>query len=396
MVCPLDWGLGHATRCIPIIHEFLSNNCRVIIGSSGKQKALLQQEFPNLTFLNLKGYGVEYPTSGSMTLKMLLQLSKINKAIKEEHRWLDKFIDVHQIDLVISDNRYGLWSNKVKCILITHQIFVKAPIGEGWIENVLKNYFDKFSEIWIPDVEGENNLSGDLSHKKPLPNKFKFIGILSRFSNYFVTSSVPPLCGTYREVREVGKEEYDIMAIISGPEPQRTIFEELIIKQIENTSLRGVLIRGLPETNVIANEVKHHEVAFIPEKIKTDELSAQIEKIASSVLLPRNDGQLKIFNHLNTHDFLNYLQKSKVVISRSGYSTIMDLAALGKKAILVPTPGQTEQEYLAKYYFEKGYFYSQKQSSFDLMKALKESANYRGIEMKSGNLLSKFIKALLN
>ena len=361
LVCPLDWGLGHATRCIPIIHEFLNNNCKVIIGTSGKQKILLQQEFPNLTFLKLKGYEVEYPISGSMALKMLLQLPKINSAIKEDHCWLAKIIDEHQMDLVISDNRYGLWSNKVKCILITHQIFVKAPVGEGWIENVLKNYFDKFSEIWIPDVEGENNLSGDLSHKKPLPNKFKFIGVLSRFSNKIVTSSVPPLSGTYREV---GKEEYNIMVIISGPEPQRTIFEKLVIEQLQKTQLRAVVLRGLPEKNVIANEVRQ---------------SAQIEKIASLDSLPRNDENIKIFNHFETEEFLNYLQKSKVVISRSGYSTIMDLAILGKKAILVPTPGQTEQEYLAKYHFEKGRFYTQKQNEFDLEKALEELKEYKGI-----------------
>lgn len=393
LVCPLDWGLGHATRCIPIVYEFLNLGYNVIIGTSGKQKILLQQEFSLLTFLDLKGYEVEYPASGSMTLKMLLQLPKINNAIKEEHRWLDKIIDNHHIDLVVSDNRYGLWSNKVKSILITHQIFVKAPVGEGLIENVLKNYFDEFSEIWIPDVQGDENLSGDLSHKRPLPDKFKFIGVLSRFSNKIVTSSVPPLCGTYREVDNF---EFDFMAIISGPEPQRTIFEGLIIEQLQKNKLKAVVLRGLPETNVIANEVKHHEEAFIPEKIKTDELSAQIKKIASSVLLPHNDDRIKIFNHLETNEFLNYLQKSKIVISRSGYSTIMDLTTLGKKAILVPTPGQTEQEYLADYHFEKGRFYTQTQPEFNLIKALKESVNYRGIEIKSSNLLSKFIKALLN
>lgn len=367
MVCPLDWGLGHATRCIPVINEFLSNNCRVIIGSSGKQKALLEQEFPNLTFLELKGYEVEYPTSGSMTLKMLLQLPKINNAIQEEHCWLDKIIDEHQIDLVISDNRYGLWSNKVKSILITHQIFVKAPIGEGWIENVLKNYFDKFSEIWIPDVEGENNLSGDLSHKKPLPNKFKFIGILSRFSSSLREQQLVP---TSRE-SNLNEEKFDFMAIISGPEPQRTIFEKLVIEQLQKTQLKAVVLRGLPETNVIANCEERNR-----------KQSARINEIASSVLLPRNDDRIKIFNHLETNDFLNYLQKSKVVISRSGYSTIMDLAALGKKAILVPTPGQTEQEYLAKYHHEKRHFYTQTQGEFDLEKALVEVEKYNGMKIE--------------
>jgi UDP:flavonoid glycosyltransferase YjiC (YdhE family) len=335
LVCPLDWGLGHATRCIPIVYEFLNRGYKVVIGTSGKQKALLQQEFPKLTSLELKGYEIEYPKSGSMTLKMLLQLPKINTAIKEEHLWLAKIIDEHQIDLVISDNRYGLWSNKVKSILITHQIFVKAPFGEWMIEQILKRHFDNFDEIWIPDVEGENNLSGDLSHKRSLPDKFKFIGVLSRFAE--------------RKIIETNAE-FDFMAILSGPEPQRTIFENIILKQVENSNLKGILVRGLPEDN---SECKMQNAA------------------------------LKVFNHLETDEFLNYLQKSKVVISRSGYSTIMDLAALGKKAILVPTPGQTEQEYSADYHFKEGHFYSQSQHEFNLVKAIEEFENYKGMRMIS-------------
>lgn len=335
LVCPLDWGLGHATRCIPIIQQFLNQNCNVIIGSSGSQKVLLQQEFPNLTFIDLKGYEVEYPKSGSMALKMFLQLPKINTAIKEEHRWLAKIIDEHQIDLVVSDNRYGLWNKKVKSVLITHQVFVKAPIGEWVIEKLLKRHFDNFDEIWIPDVDGKNNLSGDLSHKKSLPDKFKFIGVLSRFAE--------------RKVIETNAE-FDFIAIVSGPEPQRTIFENIILKQVQHTNLKGILVRGLPESN---------------EKLKIE------------------NEKLNIFNHLETSEILNYIQKSNVLISRSGYSTIMDLAALGKKAILVPTPRQTEQEYLANYHSQKGQFFTQKQDVFDLVKALKELENYKGIKLIS-------------
>lgn len=340
LVCPLDWGLGHATRCIPLIHQFISENSRVIIGTSGSQKALLQKEFPSLTFIDLKGYEVEYPKSGSMALKMLLQLPKINKAIKAEHVWLAKIIDEHNIDLVISDNRYGLWSKNVKSVLITHQLFVKAPFGEWIIERLLKRYFDNFDEIWIPDVEGENNISGDLSHKKPLPNNYRFIGLLSRFSNASVTSSVSQNCGTYREADHF---EFDFIAILSGPEPQRSIFENIILKQISTSNLKGVLVRGLPESN---------------EKLRIE------------------NEKLLVFNHLETSEILNYFKKSKVVISRSGYSTIMDLAILGKKAILVPTPRQTEQEYLAKYHSQKGRFFTQIQKDFSLEKAFNEVENY--------------------
>lgn len=352
LVCPLDWGLGHATRCIPIIHSFLKDNHKVIIGTSGKQEALLKQEFPDLPFIELKGYNIEYPENGSMITKMLTQLPKIKKAIDEEHLWLEKVIKEYSIDMIVSDNRYGLWSKKIESILITHQLFIKAPTGEWLLENIVKKYLAKFNEVWIPDVEGENNLSGDLAHKKPLPDNYKFIGILSRFSSL-------------REERSNLIEEYDFMAIISGPEPQRTIFEKLIIEQVERTNLKGILVRGLPDEHVFAN---------CEERIRKQ--SARVNDIASSSRkfsgFPRNDEQLKTFNHLETAEILNYIQKSKVVISRSGYSTIMDLTTLGKKAILIPTPGQTEQEYLAKYHHNKGNFTMQKQSEFDLKQALEE------------------------
>ena len=353
LVCPLDWGLGHATRCIPIIQSFLKDNHKVIIGSLGKQEALLKQEFPDLLFIELKGYNIEYSENGSMITKMMTQLPKIKKAIDEEHLWLEKVIGEYSIDMIVSDNRYGLWSKKIESILITHQIFIKAPTGEWLIEQLLKKYLDNFNEIWIPDVQGENNLSGDLAHKKSLPTNYKFIGIQSRFSQL---ACPPEHVFRQKKLRRMDNFKYDFMAIISGPEPQRTIFEKLVIEQVTNTNLKGVLVRGLPDINVIASEAKQ----------------SSNDEIASSAVLLRNDGQLKIFNHLETNEFLNYIQKSKVVISRSGYSTIMDLTTLGKKAILVPTPGQTEQEYLAEYHQLKGNFCTQKQSEFDLGKALKE------------------------
>lgn len=335
LVCPLDWGLGHATRCIPLIRSFLVENNRIIIGTSGKQEALLQQEFPTLQFINLDGYNVEYPEKGGMTFKMLMQLPQIKKAIKQEHQWLDKIIDEYNIDKVVSDNRYGLWSTKVESVLVTHQIFIKAAVGEWVIEKMLQQHLNNFGEIWIPDVAGPTNLSGDLAHKKALPSNYKFIGLLSRFSHDVVPSSVLRDEKMYREASDY---EYDFMAIISGPEPQRTIFENLILEQAQRSNLKGVLVRGLPN-------------------VEED--------------LVVNNPNLTIFNHLETDEFLDYLQKSKTVICRSGYSTLMDLTVLNKKAVFVPTPGQTEQEYLAKYHQEKGSFAYQQQSEFDLVKALK-------------------------
>ena len=344
LVCPLDWGLGHATRCVPIIRQFLEEGHEVIIGADKNPLAFLRQEFPTLKTITIPGYEVTYGEKVK-TLKLFYESIKFFNFIKEEHSAIDKIIDDNNIDMLVSDNRYGLWSKKVESIIITHQLFVKAPLGEKLAHQKIEKLISNFDECWIPDVEGKPNFSGDLSHLKPIKMKYKFIGVLSRFSSFCHTESV-----------EVLKEEYDVIAIISGPEPQRTIFEKLVLEQIQKNKLKAVVVLGKPHFTLSGAEER-----------SLDETNKK--EIADQV---RNDEHVRIFNHLKTEELYNCIQKSKVVICRAGYSSIMDLAALNKKAILVPTPGQTEQEYLAQYHLEQGNFYSQKQSEFDLGKGLVE------------------------
>ncbi len=290
--------------------------------------AFLRQEFPQLKTVTIPGYTITYDKKGS-SLKLFYESVQFFNFIKKEHSFIDDIIDNHEIDMIVSDNRYGLWSKRVKSIIITHQLYVKAPMGESIAHKKIKNLISDFDECWIPDVGGEQNLSGDLSHLKPFNYPHKFIGPLSRFLGL-----------------ESGKseiKEYEIIAILSGPEPQRTIFEDLVLDQIERNDLKGIVVRGLP------NEAK---------KLIID------------------NPNIQTFNHLPTEELLSYINKSKVVVCRAGYSSIMDLAILRNKAILVPTPKQTEQEYLAKYHLEKGNFYSQKQSEFDLERGLVDVNNF--------------------
>ena len=181
LICPLDWGLGHATRCIPIIRLLLAKNAEIIVAADAGPLALLKQEFPQLTFIQLKGYNIQYPKSGSMKVKMLLSIPKIVNGIKEEHEALDKIIDKHKIDIVISDNRYGCWSKKIKSIFITHQLMIKAPFGENVLHKKVLKYIDNYDECWVPDVADSVNLSGDLTHKYTIPKNTFFVGALSRF-----------------------------------------------------------------------------------------------------------------------------------------------------------------------------------------------------------------------
>jgi uncharacterized protein (TIGR00661 family) len=344
LICPLDWGLGHATRCIPIIRLLLQQNEEVLIAGSGRSFLLLKQEFPSLEFIDLPGYEISYST-GSMALHLFFSIPKILKGIKKEHELLQNIIRQKRIDLVISDNRFGLWSDQVKTVFITHQLLIKSPLGEYVLHRINLHYIKKYTACWIPDFEEEPNLSGELTHTYPLPENAVFIGPLSRFSSSSSSAtSLPHL-----------KKVYDVMVIISGPEPQRTLFEELILKQAAILPLNFLIVIGVTE---------------------------QIPTVVTK-------GNLDIVSHLPADEMKSAILAAGIIISRSGYSTLMDLATLGKKAIFVPTPGQTEQQYLAAYCMENKIAYSENQIEFTIQRALKQAEAYTGFKKIQSDTVSK-------
>jgi len=336
LVCPLDWGLGHATRCIPIIRELNRQGAEVVIGASARPLAMLKQEFPTHEFVDFPGYGVLYPSTGNMAVKMLLSIPKVLVGIGREHRKLHEIIAAKKIDGVISDNRYGLWSKTTPCVFITHQIIIKSPLFQDRLYRLNLKYINKYTACWIPDSAGAFNLSGDLSHlsrKYELPENARFIGILSRFSE--IKSPSQNSQSSYL---------YDLLVLLSGPEPQRTIFEKEVLTQLQGTDLRTLVVRGMPESD--GKEQPSENVTLIP--------------------------------HLATVEMHKAFMSSAVVLSRPGYSTLMDLAFLNKKAIFVPTPGQTEQEYFAKSYRKRGMFFSASQGKFELKKAMLKVPFFKG------------------
>ena len=331
LVAPLDWGLGHATRCVPVIRDLLNNDCEVWLAGEKAQEKLLREEFPSLPFLPLKGYRIKYGKSG-LTGKILLQVPSILRSIKEENKWLKQQVSNHGFDAVISDNRYGLYNEKVFSVLITHQLNIKTPLGK-WSEKILQqwNYklINKFNECWIPDDEGENNLAGELSHPVKLPSiPVKYIGPLSRFTSFSPSGD--------------GGIKGHLLIILSGPEPQRTILENKVIDQIVNYPATATIVRGLPgEKNIIPSTNTIH-----------------------------------FYNHLSTDELNTEAVKAEFIISRSGYSTIMDIACVQKKSILIPTPGQTEQEYLADHLRKKQFAFCIDQEGFSLLKTIEEARNF--------------------
>lgn len=339
LVAPLDWGLGHATRCIPVINEFLSRGCEVQIASSGNALVLLKQELEDLKFHELVSYRAEYSDRTSFMLKILFQMPKFLLTIRKEHQQVERIVTNENIDLLISDNRYGCWSTHVPSVLITHQINIPMSSGWKWLGRII-NYGNhrqirKFTECWAPDFP--NGITGRMTRLGNL--KIKFIGMISRFNQ--ITLPI----------------KREILFLISGPEPQRTIFELKIKEQIKKTGCGSYLIvKGKPESG---------------EPLTATEI-----------------------NHLPALELNEAIESSQLIISRSGYTTIMDLSKLGKKAFFIPTPGQTEQEYLAEQLEKKGVAFYQHQNEFNLEVALKKSKKYKGFEgyPASSNLLAKAIE----
>ncbi len=294
----LNWGLGHATRSSVLIQSLIDSKVEVEIASDGLALAYLKKEFPNLVFHDLKGYNIQYSTKKNlMSLKLLCQIPKLKSAILAEEQSIQKITAKGAYDLILSDNRYGFHSKKVKSILITHQLQLITPPFFSWVNNTLAGFQNKFDSILIPDFRNSSStLSGKLSISNLLRKPFHFIGPVSPFES--VEANSPD-------------KGIDYLIVLSGPEPQRTLLEKKLIALVENREEKVVLIRGTEQ----------------PFKMETP---------------------IETYNLVQRIELDKLFSKSKVVICRSGYSTIMDLFYLNLPAILIPTPGQTEQEYLGQ------------------------------------------------
>lgn len=341
LIAPLDWGLGHATRCIPVIRELQLQGCDVLIAGSGDSLQLLRREFSRLRVFPIPGYAPRYHRSGSMVWSMAQQLARFTNVINAEHRAVGNIIGKENIDLLISDNRYGCWSPRVPSVFITHQINILMPSRFGWFQHLVRRASDRminhFSLCWIPDLPDGKSLAGDLiafgKSKVTIPREH--IGWLSRF-----------------EARQPVPKKYDVIAVLSGPEPQRTILENILLPQLMDSHLSYRVVRGLPL--LTSARTDHRIVDFLASAELQEELMA-----------------------------------ADLVIARSGFSTVMDMQALSRKVVFIPTPGQTEQEYLAQRLMEKGIAFFMPQDKFSLRAAISGSRNFSGFQPVPKNTLLK-------
>jgi UDP-N-acetylglucosamine transferase subunit ALG13 len=262
-------------------------------------------------------------------VKLGQQLTNILTKVNIENRWVRRFAAENPVSLIVSDNRYGFRHPSLPSIFITHQLRPRTGITAGidhLVQKVLYRYINRFSECWIPDAASSENLSGALGHTENKPAiPLQFIGPVSRF--HFLNNA---------------EESNFLLILLSGPEPQRSIFENMLLPQLKGAQKKIVFVRGLPETNT----------------------------------LPLQQPNVAFYNHL-TADKLNMLaQQAELVLCRPGYTSLMDMLSLKKKMIVVPTPAQSEQEYLAEYLSAKNILLKFSQQQFNLVQALSMAGTF--------------------
>jgi len=305
LIAPLDWGLGHATRCIPLVRYLLGKGHEVVMAGENPAAGILKAAFPGIVILPLQGYRISYSKKRSgFMIRIIWQIPKILRAIRRERRWLQELLRSEHFDLVISDNRYGLYSEQVRSVILTHQLQVISGMGKTADSILRKLHYrllGRFAACWVVDYQGSDSLGGVLSHPGKLPGNALYIGWLSQFTG---------------QATGAGETQGQILILISGPEPTRSLFESGLLKQASALSqYHFTVAAGAPAGRAPEGLPPH----------------------------------IRYHPYLGTSDLEDAIARSELVICRSGYSTLMDLAVLQKKALLVPTPGQTEQEYLGKW-----------------------------------------------
>jgi uncharacterized protein (TIGR00661 family) len=333
-IAPLNWGLGHATRNLPLIRKFMANNYKIYIAASGRSKELLMKEVPDCIFIDYPEYPIKYPRSRFFVTRfMLIIFPQMLIAMWKEKKKLIKLNEQYHFDLIISDNRFSLALKGVPSYLISHQLRYKLPWPirkMEWLPEFF-NYlhFRKYDKIIIPDSNERQSLTGELSHNlRYIPNdKLFYAGILA---------DLP-------EENNTEEQTIDYFIIVSGPEPQRTKLENIIFQQVGNLKGKIIVALGIPEKNY---------------KIRM--------------------GDAVFHTYMSRQEISYYLRKARFIISRPGYTTVMEMIELKKRGLFIPTPGQIEQEYLAAYFMENGWCYAASQYGLNILESERIAQKYSG------------------
>ena len=344
LVAPLDWGLGHSTRDIPIIRRLLELDARPVIGADESPLALLRGEFPDLPWARIAGPLVRYAASGSQGKVLADQFPTMLRWVWTEHDITKRIMREQKLDAIISDQRFGVRHRSLPSVLVTHQVFPHIPFAQSLLRRLNRWQVQRFDRCWIMDEEQAPGLAGELSHGDRSPRNARYIGPQSRLTK-----------GTVVSVKH-----HRIIAVISGPEPQRTMLEAKLTEQLRVVEGDHLLVCGTPKT-------------------PSDTTSGNIRKVS----------------HLGAEELNAALHGAEFIISRTGYTSLMDFAALGRTALVIPTPGQPEQEYLGELHQRSGRFIVQAQETLDVRKGIADLAGRVPIApANSGHALDEALREL--
>lgn len=334
LISPLNWGLGHATRDMPLIHKLLNEGHEVTLAACGNARAALMQEFPSCTAIDFPDYPTPYSNSRFFLPKFVAFLPLMLRAVADERRTIEKMADGNRFDLIISDNRLGVYSDKVPSLFITHQLHYHLPaavwpfeLAACWLNGYLHS---KYERVIVPDnPQGPTALAGKLSRAETEATRSRayYAGILTSTKKQDVA------------------EDLDYLFLISGPEPQRSQLEKILLPKIQELNGSSVVLLGSP------NGGKH----------------------------PAGSDRCRILSYATTQEKESLMNRAKFIVCRSGYTSMMELAELRKRrALFIPTPGQTEQEYLSWYFEQKGWFHSTSQYRIDLHRDIALAGSFSG------------------
>lgn len=296
IIAPLDWGMGHATRIIPIIY-WLQKHYNVIIAAP-KSLHYLYYDF-NASLIDVPGYNFKYYNT-PLWLSFLLQIPKLIWVSVQIKIRVAKLEKKYKPSLIISDNRPFFFSRKTHSVYITHQLQIMHPskFAKKILNMVHHFLIRKFNQCWIPDDEN-HFFAGELSTAS-IDTSCLFIGGLSRFA--------------LQEPKNDDESPFKNVCVLSGPEPMRSIWKNFMIKNWKNC----------PNSLIIGASLKTGEF--------------------------KKNGHVTLSGHLPDDQFVNILHNSDLIVTRSGYTTIMDLYYIEKFAYVIPTRNQYEQEYLARHH----------------------------------------------
>lgn len=390
LISPLSWGFGHAGRMIPLALELERRGCEVIFAADALLTKMIAPELPGIKTVVIPGLKIRYSRFMPQYLAIFLQLPVIVASAVREHATLRRLAKELNPMVIISDNRFGFYHKRIFSVYVTHQVRIAFPALLAFLEPLAawmhRMIISRYDLCLVPDYRGSENLSGRLSHGGRLPANIAFIGPLSRFG-VACNEPFPPVRAKSKPIATCRSGESDSFTadqmkaeplqpgrgappaplpqpyaclILSGPEPQRS----LLLRKVSE-SLRGyplTVLSATPPAAPTSPEASPAPAAPTPpaalpssEAPPPPEAPIPLKAPIPPEAPPTPEASLSpgqtihLITGADTTTMRQIITGASLVIARAGYTSVMELVSLGVGAVLIPTPGQTEQKYLGRH-----------------------------------------------